>query len=156
MNRKINFEELERAIDFESVGKKLLGIAGSGGFRRGKTVTHLLDKLRDALLKTREAGMGVAAMSAFLRESGIPVSEATLRHYLHVQGGSKKPRRKPATKPAAGPKLLGEAIAQPEPKPEAKPVQTWIEEQRAENPPVVRDVFAPRSRGPRIADPKNL
>jgi hypothetical protein len=155
MKTKINFEELEKTIDFESVGKKLLGLAESGGLNRRKTVADLLDKVREALLKTRETGVGVAALSAFLRESGIPVSEATLRQYLRTHGGGKKTRRKSTTKPAAASKPSSEAQPQPEPKPEPKPVQSWIEERRVEDAPAVPDVFGRRSRGPRIADPKN-
>ncbi len=90
MKTQINVEELERTIDFESVGKRLLGLAENGGFGRRKTVAALLDRVRDALLKPRESGAGVAALSAFLRDSGIPVSEATLRQYLRTHGGSKK------------------------------------------------------------------
>jgi len=160
MKTKINFEELEKTIDFESVGKKLVSHAETGGFGRRKTVAALLDRVWDALLKARESGAGVAALSAFLRESGIPVSEATLRQYLRARGGCKKPRRKTATQSAPKSKQLGEAKPQPDPKPdpqsEAKPVQSWIEERRGENAPSIREPFAHRSRGPRIADPKNL
>ena len=102
MKTKVNVEELERTLDFETVGKKLLNFAESGGFRRRKT----------------------------------------------------------ATKRAAGSKPLGEANPQLKPqsetKQEVKPVQSWIEERRAENTPAGRDAFAPRLRGPSIADPKNL
>ena len=156
MKTQINVEELERTIDFETIGKKLLGLAENGGFGRKKTVAHLLDKVREALLKARDSGAGIAALAAFLRENGIPVGEATLRQYLRAQGASKKPHRKTASKSAAGSKPSGEAESQAEPKLEAKPVQSWIEERRAENAPSVREPFAHRSRGPRIADPKNL
>lgn len=62
MKTKVNLEELEKTIDFETVGKKLLGLAESGGFRRRKNVANLLDKVREALLKARESGVGVAAL----------------------------------------------------------------------------------------------
>ena len=156
MRTKVNVEDLERTIDFETVGKKLLDLAESGGFRHRKTVTHLLDKVRDALLKARDSGAGVAALSAFLRESGIPVGEATLRQYLHAQGGNGTRRRKSAAKRADGPKPSDEANPRPDPQAAAKPVQSWIEERRAENPPAAREPSAHRSPGPRIADPKNL
>jgi hypothetical protein len=156
MKTQINVEELERTIDFEAVGKKLLGLAESGGFKRRKTVADLLGKVRGALLKARDSGASTAALATFLRESGIPVSEATLRQYLRAQGASKRPRRQPARKSTAGPQPSGEAKPQPEPQPEAKPVQNWIEQRRAENPPAAREPFAQRSRGPRVADPKNV
>ena len=160
MKAQINVEELERTIDFETVSKKLLGRSESGGFKRRKTVAALLDRVRDALLKARESGAGVAALSAFLRDSGIPVSEATLRQYLRAQGAIKRPRKKPATQSAVKSKQLGEVKPQPDPKPdpqsEAKPVQSWIEERRTENAPSIREPFTHRSRGPRIADAENF
>ena len=49
MKTQINFDEPEKKIDFETVGKKLPGLAGKGDFRREKTVTDLPDGVREAL-----------------------------------------------------------------------------------------------------------
>ena len=156
MKTTAKMEELERSIDFESVGKRLFALTESGGFRRRKTVADLLDKVKGALLKARENGASFAALTAFLRECGIPVSEATLRQYVRAQGVSKKPRRKTAVKsvaePAAAPKPFGETKVPIE----TQSVKDRIEENRAGNAPAVHDPFARRERGPRIADPKNV
>ena len=156
MKTAAKMEELERSIDFENVGKRLLALTACGGFKRRKIVADLLDKVKGALLKARESGASFAALTTFLRECGIPVSEATLRQYVRAQGGSKKPRRKIAaksvTEPAAAPKPLGEPKVQIE----TQTVKDRIEENRAANAPTGHDPFAPRGRGPRIADPKNL
>ena len=156
MKTAMKMEELERSIDFESVSKRLFDLTESGGFRRRKTVADLLDKVKGALLKARESGASFAALTAFLRECGIPVSEATLRQYVRAQDGSKKPRRKTAGKsvaePAAAPNPFGETKARIE----TQTVKGRIEENRARSAPAGRDPFAPRERGPRIADPKNV
>ena len=160
MKTAAKMEELERSIDFEIVSKRLLALTESGGFRRRKTVADLLDKVKGALLKARESGASFAALTAFLRECGIPVSEATLRQYVRAQGGSKKLRRKTAAKsvnapkaePAAAPKPFGETKVQIE----TQTVKDRIEENRTGNEQAGHDPFAPRVRGPRIADPKNV
>ena len=160
MKTTAKMEELERSIDFESVSKRLLDLTENGGFKRRKTVADLLDKVKGALLKARESGASFAALTAFLRECGIPVSEATLRQYLRAQGGSKKLRRKsafksvtePAAAPTAAPKVFGETKVRIE----TQTVKDRIEENRAGNAPAAHDPFAPRVRGPRIADPKNV
>ena len=160
MKTTTKMEELERSVDFESVGKRLLDWTESGGFKCRKTVADLLDKVKGALLKARESGASFAALTSFLRECGIPVSEATLRQYVRAQSGSKKLRRKSAVKsavksvgePAAVPKSIGETKARTE----MQIVKDRIEENRAGNAPAVHVPFAPRVRGPRIADPKNV
>jgi hypothetical protein len=77
MKTKVNVEELERTIDFEAVVKKLLGLAESGGFRRRKTVATLLDKARDALLKVRDSGASIAALSTFCGRAASPIHETS-------------------------------------------------------------------------------
>ena len=164
MKTTAKMDELERSIDFESVGKRLLDLTESGGFRRRRTVSDLLDKVKGALLKARESGASFAALTAFFRECGIPVSEATLRQYVRAQGGSKKPRRKIAARSVAAPAAEPAAETTTAPKPfgetkvriETQTVKDRIEESRAANAPANPDPFAPRGRGPRIADPKNL
>ena len=123
-------------------------------------MSDLLDKVKGALLKARESGASFAALTAFLRECGIPVSEATLRQYVRAQGGSKKLRRKAAAKsvnaPKAEPAAASKSISETKVRIETQTVKDRIEENRAANEPAVRDPFAPRVRGPRIADPKNV
>ena len=160
MKTAMKMEELERRIDFESVSKRLLDLTESGGFRRRKTVGDLLDKVKEALLKARENGASFAALTAFLRECGIPVSEATLRQYVRTQVGSKKLRRKTAaksvTEPAAAPTTTSKPLGEPKVQIETQTVKDRIEENRAASAPAAHDPYAPRGRGPRIADPKNV
>ena len=160
MKTTAKMEELERSIDFEIVSKRLLALTESGGFRRRKTVADLLDKVKGALLKARESGASFAALTAFLRECGIPVSEVTLRQYVRAQGGSKRLRRKTVVKsvaePAAAPTAEPKPIAETKARIETQTVKDRIEENRAGKAPIGRDPFAPREPGPRIADPKNV
>ena len=119
-------------------------------------MADLLDKVKGALLQARESGASLAVLTAFLRECGIPVSEATLRQYVRAQGGSKKLRRKTAgtsvTEPTAAPQLHCETKVRME----TQAAQRRIEENRAGKAPAGHDPFAPREREPRIADPKNV
>jgi hypothetical protein len=93
MKPKPNWSEIEGRIDFGSVNQKLAQFATSGAGRR-KTVSVLLDKVKDALIQARSNGVSYRALAAFLKESGLPVSEPTLRQYLSAQGVSKKSRAK--------------------------------------------------------------
>jgi hypothetical protein len=88
MKSKPNWSEIEGRIDFGSVNQKLAQFAASGAGRR-KTVADLLDKVKDALLQARSNGVSYRALAAFLKESGLPVSEPTLRQYLSAQGAGK-------------------------------------------------------------------
>ncbi len=90
MRVKINVEELEGKIDFESVSSRLVELAESGELKKRKTVADLLDRVRPALEQAREKKVSFAALADFLVQSGIPVSEPTLRQYL--QGWAKKKR----------------------------------------------------------------
>ena len=107
MTKKTNLEEIEKNIDFESVSKKLENLTTTGGLKRRKKVSDLLDKLKPALLSARENKVSLQALTEFLNSSGIPVSEPTLRHYLNLEKGGRKRRtnrpRKPSTQPASPP-----------------------------------------------------
>lgn len=160
MKPKPDWSEIEGRIDFKSVSQKLAQFATSGGGRR-KTVADLLDKVKEALLQARSNGVSYRALAAFLKESGLPVSEPTLRQYLSAQGAgkvragravSKRPRANRSASNAQEPResqeRKPELSAQPlpsspvaAPKPESQPV---------------REPWTPRPRGPRIADPSNL
>jgi hypothetical protein len=100
VKKRIDVEEVERTVDFESVGQKLEMLAESGELKRRKTVADLLDKVRPSLLKARANRVPFKALAAFLEESGIPVSEPSLRQYLNALPDAKKSRRKPMKKSA--------------------------------------------------------
>jgi len=153
MKQKPNWSEIEARLDFESVSEKLRNLSASGKLQRRKSASDLLDKVKDALLKARADGVGFAALAAFLTESGLPVSEPTLRQYLHAQGaGKRQSRRKIAVNAKPN------AVSQPkaEPKPEATPMSDLIEERRPETALSSRASSPLRPNGPCIADPKNL
>jgi hypothetical protein len=140
-----------------------LNLSASGKLKRRKSASDLLDKVKDALLKARGDGVSIAALAAFLTENGLPVSEPTLRNYLHAQGAYKRrPRRKiagtvtpgvPDAQPTAQPKPHSEA--KPAPKPEENTVQNLIEQHRAEAASS-SPISYRRPNGPRIADVRNL
>lgn len=90
MNKKLDIAAIEARVDFESVSSRLESLAQSGELRKRKTVSDLLDRVRPALLKARENKVSFVALAAYLNESGIPVSEATLRQYLQKFPGVKK------------------------------------------------------------------
>lgn len=100
-NNKKDIETIESTLDFESVSQKLENLSNSGELRRRKTVADLLDKVRPALLKARENKVPFSALATFLKESGIPVSEPTLRQYMNALPSAKKSRKRPAIKSAA-------------------------------------------------------
>ena len=155
MKEKPNWTEIESRLDFESVSQKLLNLSAAGKLKRRKCASDLLDKVKDALLKARADGVSFAALAAFLTENGLPVSEPTLRQYLHAQGADKRrSRRKTAV--ALKPNTQQQPKPQPEPKPETKPVQNLIDQSRADTALSPRGSLGERIRGPRIADPRNV
>ena len=103
VNKKLNIGEIEGRVDFESVSSRLEELVENGEFRKKKTMADLLNPVREALLKARESKVSFVALAKYLNESGIPVSEPTLRQYLQKFPGGKKRRKrrvKPPVKPA--------------------------------------------------------
>jgi len=98
MKQKPNWNEIESRIDFDAVSNKLTEFSASGAGRR-KTVADLLHKVKDAILKARSEGASYRALTAFLNNSGLPISEPTLRQYLRSHGAAKR-KIKPAIKRA--------------------------------------------------------
>ena len=159
MKEKPNWTEIETRLDFESVSQKLLNLSAAGKLKRRKCASDLLDKVKDALLKARADGVSFATLAAFLTENGLPVSEPTLRQYLHAQGADKRrSRRKTAValKPNTQQQPKPQPEPQPEPKPETKSVQNLSEQSRADAPMSPRRSLGERIRGPRIADPRTV
>jgi len=103
LNRKLDIEKIESTLDFKSVNEKLETLSQSGTLRRRKTVSDLLDKIKPSLLIARANKVPFKALAKFLTESGIPVSEPTLRQYIHAQRPSPKRTRKPRQRVASPP-----------------------------------------------------
>ncbi len=143
MKAKPNWNELEARLDFTNIEQKLRNLIADGKLKRKKSASDLLDKVKDALIHARAKGVSIAALAAFLKENGLPVSEPTLRHYLRAQGVNRRMRRtKPHSQSAKPLAPVSSASIEAEP-------QTAIT--HAPNAPLNL-----RHRGPRIADPKNL
>jgi hypothetical protein len=117
MRTKVDFAEIEKGLDFDALSRNLETLTTSGGLKRRKTVSDLLDKVKPALEKARDNKVSFQALTEFLVSSGIPVSEPTLRQYLSAGKKSKKKRNNP------GVKLEKKPEAQPKPEPQ-KPVVT--------------------------------
>ena len=112
MRTKLDIAALEHAIDFQAVAQTLNDLSTAEPRKRQNSITRLLDKVQPALLKARQNGVSLAALTATLKESGISVSEATLRRYLHAHGVRHKARhRKIKDAP-----LPGQPSAEPPPK----------------------------------------
>jgi hypothetical protein len=94
MKTKLDIAALEHSIDFQAVTEKLDNLSASGSRKRRKSVTDLLDKVRPALLRARQNKVSLAALTASLQESGLSVSEATLRRYLHAHDARHKTRHR--------------------------------------------------------------
>jgi hypothetical protein len=90
MNKKINLEEIQNRIDFESVNQKLDALIATGGLKCRKKISDLLDRVKPALLRARESKVSLQSLTEFLNSSGIPVSEPTLRQYLNLEKGAKR------------------------------------------------------------------
>ena len=157
MQQQRDWNEIETRLDVEGVRQMLLNLSTSGKLKRRKSASDLLDKVKDALLKARSDGVSITALAAFLTENGLPVSEPTLRNYLHAQGAINRRRHRKTvavSKPGVQePQHKPQSPALPEPKPETPTAQSLIDQRRAEAAPTTS---YRRREGPHIADPKNV
>jgi hypothetical protein len=157
MQEQRNWNLIEARLNFEDVRQKLLNLSTSGKLKRRKSASDLLDRVKDALLKARSDGVSITALAAFLTENGLPVSEPTLRNYLHAQGAINRRRHRKTvavSKPGVQePQPKPQRPALPEPKPETPTAQSLIDQRRAE---AASTTSYRRREGPHIADPKNL
>ena len=96
MKTKINIAALEHSIDFQAITQMLNELSSGEPRKRQNSVIHLLDKVQPALLKARQNGVSLAALTATLKKSGISVSEATLRRYFNAHATRHKSRQRRA------------------------------------------------------------
>jgi hypothetical protein len=82
MKTKLDLDEIEKSINYEEVTKRLETLTTSGNFTRRKKVTDLLEKLKPALLRARENKVPLKTLASFVRESGIPITDANFQKYL--------------------------------------------------------------------------
>jgi len=92
MKTKLDIAALEHSIDFQAVTQTLNDLSSGETRKRQNSVIRLLDKVQPALLKARQSGVSLAVLTVTLKESGISVSEATLRRYFNAHAIRHKPR----------------------------------------------------------------
>ncbi len=148
MKAKPNWNELEARLDFTNIDQKLRNLIADGKLKRKKSASDLLDKVKDALIQARANGVSFAALAAFLKENGLPVSEPTLRHYLRAQGVNRRMRRRKTNSQSANASSRRAAASDAS-------LPTKAELQPPLATPAVSS-WRMRERGPRIADVKNL
>ncbi len=93
MKTKLELDEIEKRIDYESLIKKLDALSVTGEFSERRKVTDLLDKLKPALLRAREKHVPIRVLAKYVIDSGIPLTEATFRKYLAGYEPKKKKSR---------------------------------------------------------------
>ncbi len=82
MKNGTRIEEMEKAVNFAAVNEKLLKLVESGELKRKKTLADILDKVKESLDRARQKGVSMIVLANFLKESGIKVSEGSLRNYF--------------------------------------------------------------------------
>lgn len=93
MKQKSNYDEIERQIDFKALTGRLNALSEKNNHRR-KTVFDVLDNVREEILTARQKRkVSYCVLAKELTDAGVPVSEPTLRKYIHAQGIGKKRRK---------------------------------------------------------------
>ena len=145
MKTKTNWDEIESKLNFASIDQQLRELVTKGKLNRRRSVSDLLDKVKDALIAARNQGASFAALSAFLKDNGLPVSEPTLRHYVRKQNAAGRPiRRKRAVKAIKSTAAIAAS----------SPQLTEMKHQTTAS--AAAPQLKARERGPRIPDPKTL
>ena len=112
MTHTINVEEIKRKIDYKSLAQEIISLSQTGGLKRLTPVAELLNPVRDALIAARQNNASIRSLAMFLKQKGVPISEASLRRYLREQIiGAKRHRatgvRAPTTNKAEPQKRSG-------------------------------------------------
>lgn len=93
MKEKPNYDEIESRVDFKTLAGRLNALSEKDN-RQRKTVFDVLDKVREEILSARQKRkVSYCVLAKELTAAGIPVSEPTLRKYIHAQGIAKKRRK---------------------------------------------------------------
>lgn len=93
MARTINVEEIKRKIDYKSLAQEIISLSQTGGLKRLTPVVELLNPVKDALIAARQNNASIRSLAMFLKQRGVPISEASLRRYLREQMNGAKRRR---------------------------------------------------------------
>jgi hypothetical protein len=93
MKEKPNYDEIEKQIDFKVLTGRLNALSEKNN-RQRKTVFDVLDNVREEILSARQKRkVSYCVLAKELTAAGVPVSEPTLRKYIHAQGIGKKRRK---------------------------------------------------------------
>ena len=93
MTRTINVEEIKRKVDYKSLAQEIVSLSQTGGLKRLTPVAELLNPVKDALIVARQNNASIRSLTVFLKQKGVPISEASLRRYLREQmNGAKRHR----------------------------------------------------------------
>ena len=102
MTGTINVEEIKRKVDYKLLAQEIVSLSQTGGLKRLTPVAELLNPVKDALIAARQNNASIRSLAMFLKQKGVPISEASLRRYLREQmNRTKRPRatgvREPTT-----------------------------------------------------------
>lgn len=98
MVRTINVEEIKRRIDYKSLAQEIVTLSQTGGLKRLTPVAALLNPVKDALVAARQNNASIQSLAMFLKQKGVPISEASLRRYLREQMNGAKRHRAPGVR----------------------------------------------------------
>jgi hypothetical protein len=93
MARTINVEEIKRKVDYKSLAQEIVTLSQTGGLKRLTPVVELLNPVKDALITARQNNASIRSLAMFLKQKGVPISEASLRRYLREQMNGARRRR---------------------------------------------------------------
>lgn len=82
MTHAINVEEIKRKVDYKSLAQEIVAQSQTGCLKRQNPVAELLNPVKDALIAARQNGARIRSLAVFLKQRGVPISEASLRRYL--------------------------------------------------------------------------
>lgn len=78
---------------YKSLAQEIVSLSQTGGLKLLTPVAELLNPVKDALIAARQNDVSIRSPAVFLKQKGVPVSEASLRGYLRDQmNGSKRHR----------------------------------------------------------------
>jgi hypothetical protein len=93
VTRIINVEEIKRKVDYKSLAQGIISLSQTGGLKRLTPVAGLLNPVKDALIAACQNNASIRSLTLFLKQKGVPISEASLRRYLREQmSGAKRHR----------------------------------------------------------------
>ena len=94
MNTRTNYEQLAAKVDYAALEKKLTQLAQARPPKWRKTVSDVLEPVREHLLTLYRNGWTSVQLVAELKTAGVPVSPARLRECLNRWTTGREGRRK--------------------------------------------------------------